>query len=363
MIVPFLDLKSATFELEEDLVNAIRRVLQSGTYILGSEVELFEAEWATYCEAAYAVGVGNGLDALELALRAVGVSPGDEVIVPSHTFIATWLAVVRCGAVPVAVEPKQDSYNLDPSQISDAITSRTRAVVVVHLYGQAADLEAVTQIATKHDLKVVEDAAQAHGAKQHNRRIGARSDAVAWSFYPGKNLGALGDAGAVTTNSESIASQIRVLRNYGSPEKYVHRVQGPNSRLDPVQAAVLRVKLQHLDRWNARRQQIAWRYLDELKSHPSLTLPKIHESNLHVWHLFVVRTRQRSDVITKLNRLGIHSGIHYPTPPHQQEAFANHSPLRLPVAEAYSREVLSLPIGPHLSEREVDYVIKALQNV
>lgn len=363
MRVPFLDLRAINSELKSEIVEAASRVLSSGTYILGDEVEFFEAEWSSYCESNYAIGVGNGLDALELALRAVGLGPGDEVIVPSHTFIATWLAVTRCGAVPVPVEPGPESYNLDPSGVAAAITKRTRAIVVVHLYGLAADIEAVSELADKHGIRVVEDAAQAHGAAANGRRIGAHSDAVSWSFYPGKNLGALGDAGAVTTDSKSIAAQVRLLRNYGSENKNVHRVLGVNSRLDPIQAAILRVKLRSLDKQNFRRQEIAQKYLDGLGEHPDLILPKVQGNNTPVWHLFVIRTKRRAEIATRLDELGIGTGIHYPIPPHQQKAFANFLPLHLPIAEAYSREVLSLPMGPHLEDEQLDYVIDALNQI
>ena len=252
-MISFLDLKLPYQHLKTEIDEAVLRVLSSGWYIGGSECEAFESEFANYCGAAHAVGVANGLDALHLALRALGVEPGDEVIVPSNTYIATWLAVSQCGAIPVPVEPDADTCNIDPARIEAAITDKTKVVLPVHLYGQSADLDPILALARKHDIKVLEDAAQAHGARYRGRRLGAHGDAVAWSFYPGKNLGALGDAGAVTTNNPEIADKIAVLRNYGSRVKYVNEVKGFNSRLDPIQAAVLRVKLAHLDDWNSQR--------------------------------------------------------------------------------------------------------------
>ena len=292
MKVPFLDLHAAYQELKPEIDAAIARVLDSGWYILGPEVEAFEAEYAAYCQAKHAIGVANGLDALHLALLAMGVGPGDEVIVPSNTYIATWLAVSQCGATPVPVEPLEATYNIDPARIEAAITPRTKVILPVHLYGQPADLDPILAIARKHGLRVLEDAAQAHGARYKGRRIGAHGDAVAWSFYPGKNLGALGDSGAVTTDDPEIADRIRVLRNYGSREKYVNEVKGFNSRLDPIQAAVLRVKLRVLDDWNARRSVIAQKYLEEL-AESRLVLPQVPEWTTPVWHLFVVRNPDR----------------------------------------------------------------------
>ena len=258
--IPFLDLRASYLELKSDIDRAIARVVDGGWYILGPEVEAFEAEYGVYCGAKHAIGVANGLDALHLALRALGVGAGDEVIVPANTYIATWLAVSQCGATPVPVEPDERTFNIDPAFIEAAITTRTRVILPVHLYGQPADLDPILEVARKHGLCVLEDAAQTHGARYKGRRLGAHGDAVAWSFYPGKNLGAMGDGGAVTTNDPQIADRIRVLRNYGSRAKYVNEVQGFNSRLDPLQAAILRVKLTHLDEWNARRAAIARQY-------------------------------------------------------------------------------------------------------
>lgn len=359
MSIPFLDLKAAYLSLKEQIDAAVARVLDSGWYILGPEVEAFESEFAEYCQAKEAVGVADGLSALHLALQAMDIGPGDEVIVPSNTFIATWLAVSQCGATPVPVEPNPLTFNIEAPQIQAALTPRTKAIIPVHLYGQPADLDPILALARQHDLWVLEDAAQAHGAKYKGARIGGHGDAVAWSFYPGKNLGAMGDGGAVTTNDTELAMRIRELRNYGSTEKYVHRVQGYNCRLDPLQAAVLRVKLAHLDSWNARRQSIAQQYLAHIKA-PSFTLPSVLPEVEPVWHLFVVQTAQRSAVQQHLQQQGIATLIHYPTPPHLQEAYRLN--MRLPVAERMAAEVLSLPMGPHLPAEDALRVIEALNS-
>lgn len=354
MPVPFLDLRSAYLELKPEIDEAVARVLDSGWYILGPEVEAFEAEYAAYCEASHCIGVGNGLDALHLALRAMGIGPGDEVIVPSNTYIATWLAVSECGATPVPVEPDEKTYNINPALIEAAITPRTRVILPVHLYGQPVDLDPILSIAREHGLQVLEDAAQAHGARYKGKRIGAHGDAVAWSFYPGKNLGAFGDGGAVTTDNSEIADRVRVLRNYGSREKYVNEVQGYNSRLDPIQAAMLRVKLKHLDTWNSRRVKLANNYLSSL-ANTGLTLPYVPEWADPVWHLYVVRTNNRQKLHDSFSDNGIHALIHYPIPPHIQDAYRclEYAQGDLPIAEKLSNEVISLPIGPQLSINSV----------
>ena len=358
MKIPFLDLGAAYRELKTEIDLAVARVLESGWYILGPEVEAFEADFAAYCEAKHAIGVANGLDALHLALLAMGVGPGDEVIVPSNTYIATWLAVSQCGATPVPVEPDERTYNLDPDRIEAAITPRTKVILPVHLYGQPADMDPIIAIARNHGLRVLEDGAQAHGARYKGRRIGAHGDAVAWSFYPGKNLGALGDGGAVTTSDPEIADRIRVLRNYGSRIKYVNEVKGFNSRLDPLQAAVLRVKLQHLDAWNERRKTIAQRYLEGLAA-SGLVLPHVPEWADPVWHLFVVRHPQRDALSQRMNEAGVGTLIHYPIPPHRQAAFAG---LRFtegsfPIADKMAAEVFSIPIGPQMNTEQIKAVI------
>lgn len=357
MKVPFLDLRAAYLELKTEIDAAVARVLDSGWYILGPEVEGFEREFANYCGVDHAIGVADGLDALHLSLRAMDVGSGDEVIVPSNTFIATWLAVSECGATPVPVEPDPTTFNLDPLLLEATITARTKAVIPVHLYGQPADLDPILAIARRHGLWVLEDAAQAHGARYKGRRIGSHGDAVAWSFYPGKNLGALGDGGAVTTRHQSLAERIRELRNYGSKEKYVHDFKGYNSRLDPLQAAILRVKLTHLDEWNARRRHIADLYKAGLDA-CGVVLPEVLDFVEPVWHLFVVRTANRDEVQRKLHAAGISTLIHYPISPHRQRAF--NLTANLPVAERLAREVLSLPISPQHSEEDAAKVIDAL---
>ncbi len=361
--IPFLDMKSPYLELQAELDDAYRRVMQSGWYILGQEVEAFEQEFARYTGAQYCMGVGNGLEALHLILRAYDIGPGDEVIVPSNTYIATWLAVSYAGATLVPVEPVEHTYNLDPSRIEAAITPRAKAILVVHLYGQTADMDAINAVAQKHGLKVIEDAAQAHGARYRGKMAGNLGDAAGWSFYPGKNLGALGDAGAVTTNDPALAGRIRALRNYGSKVKYYNLEKGFNSRLDELQAALLRAKLPRLDEWNDRRAHIAKMYLESLKD-SGLLLPLAPEGMQPCWHLFVVRTQQREALQAHLKQHRIGTMIHYPVPPHLQEAYRelNLSEASFPISEAIHREVLSLPIGPHLSLEEAEQVIEAIKS-
>lgn len=362
MKVPFLDLKAGYLELRSEIDTAIQRVLESGWYILGEEVDAFEQEYASYCEAKYCVGLANGLDALHLALLALDVGPGDEVIVPSNTYIATWLAVSQCGATPISVEPNEASYNIVPALIEAAITPLTKVILPVHLYGQPADMEAILAIAQKHGLRVVEDAAQAHGARYKGKRIGAHSDVVAWSFYPSKNLGAYGDGGAITTDNPEVADRIRVLRNYGSRVKYVNEVRGFNSRLDTLQAAVLRVKLQHLDRWNNMRRVIAAGYLDGLVN-TGLTLPAVPDWAEPVWHLFVLRSKNRDTLQQKLHDSGIETMIHYPIPPHRSRAYKDLkvADQNCAIAEVLSNEVLSIPINPYLQASDVADIIHGLK--
>lgn len=363
MNVPFLDLGAAYRELKCEIDTAVHRVLDSGWYILGPEVEAFEAEWASYCGAEHAVGLANGLDALTLALRALDIGPGDEVIVPSNTYIATWLAITEVGATPVPVEPDPATYNIDPARIEAAVTPRTRVLLPVHLYGQPADLDPILEIASRHDLRVVEDGAQAHGARYKGRRIGAHGDIVCWSFYPGKNLGALGDGGAITTNRADLADKVQVLRNYGSRVKYVNEVQGVNSRLDPIQAAVLRVKLKHLDEWTSRRRVIAALYTEGLND-SGLILPYVPDWADPAWHLYVVRTTEREALQASLGEAGIGTLIHYPIPPHMQESYAGLgiAPDALPLARELASEVLSLPIGPQLGLDQVQDIVTTLKN-
>jgi dTDP-4-amino-4,6-dideoxygalactose transaminase len=361
MKVPFLDLGAAYRELKPDIDAAVARVLESGWYILGPEVEAFEAEWAAFCEAKHAVGLANGLDALILALRALDIGAGDEVIVPSNTYIATWLAVTEVGATPVPVEPDPMTYNIDPARIEAAITSKTRAILPVHLYGQPADLDPILDIARRHDLRVVEDGAQAHGARYKGRRIGAHGDIVCWSFYPGKNLGALGDAGAITTNNAALAQRVATLRNYGSRQKYINEERGLNSRLDPIQAAVLRVKLVHLDAWTERRRAIATLYSEKLPS-TVLVLPHVPIWAEPVWHLYVVRHAERDVLQADLSEQGVGTLIHYPIPPHMQAAYAalGYAQDAFPLSRKLAEEVLSLPIGPQLSTEDCEAIVAAL---
>lgn len=359
MNVPFLDLGATYRELKSEIDAAVAGVLSSGYYIGGPEVDAFENEFAAYCEVDHAVGVANGLDGLHLALLAMDVQPGDEVIVPSNTFIATWLAVSQCGAIPVPVEPNELTHNLDPQRIEAAITSKTKVIIPVHLYGQPADLAPILSIAKKHGLLILEDAAQAHGARYQSKRLGGHGDAAAWSFYPGKNLGGFGDGGAVTTRHAHIAERIRVLRNYGSRVKYVNDVRGFNSRLDPIQATVLRIKLRHLDTWNARRKEISEKYMSAF-ANTDLILPAVGEGCEPVWHLFVVRSTQREALQAKLESAGVSSLVHYPIPPHKQQAYADFANQghNLKIAESLADQVLSLPIGPHMPVEAVEKVIQ-----
>ena len=361
MKVPFLDLRASYGELQEEIETELLRSVRSGWYIGGADVEAFEEEFAAFAGARHCIGVSNGLDALHLALRSLDVGPGDEVIVPSNTFIATWLAVSECGAVPVPVEPDSATYNIDPARIAAAISPKTKVLIPVHLYGQPADLDPILELARERGLRVVEDAAQAHGAHYKGRPVGSHGDLVAWSFYPGKNLGALGDAGAVTTNDKALADRIRLLRNYGSSQRYVHQLRGYNSRLDPLQAAVLRVKLRHLTRWNDRRARIAALYSRELEG-CGLVLPYVPEWAEPVWHLYCVRHPQRDHFRKQLSEAGVETLIHYPIPPHLQEAYADLGYKRsaLPIAELMAETLVSIPIGPALSEEQVEHVISTI---
>ncbi len=362
MNIPFLNLKAAYLELREELDAAYHRVMESGWYVLGTEVAAFEAEFAAYCATRYCIGVGNGLEALYLILRAYGIGPGDEVIVPANTYIATWIAVTQSGATPVPVEPDESTCNIDPSLIEQAVTPRTKAILVVHLYGQPADMEPVNDIARRHTLTVIEDCAQAHGARYKGRRVGGLGDAAGFSFYPSKNLGAFGDGGAVTTNDPVIAGRIAVLRNYGSHLKYHNEVAGHNSRLDDLHAAMLRVKLTKLDDWNSRRKKIAGYYLHELANRHDVIVSHVPDWADPVWHLFVIRTSKRDALFSTLAGKGIDSMIHYPIPPHLQPAYAhlNLAEGAFPLTEQLARDVISLPMGPHLSQCEVAEVVKEI---
>ena len=358
MKVPFLDFTAPYAELKSELDEAYFRFMRSAWYVLGQEVEAFEQEYATYCGVKHCVGVANGLEALHLTLRAYGIGENDEVIVPSNTYIATWLAISYAGAMPVPVEPDPKTFNLDPGRIEAAITRRTKAIMPVHLYGQSADMDPIMSIARKHGLKVIEDNAQAQGARYKGRRTGSLGDAAGNSFYPGKNLGAYGEAGAVTTNDKELADNIRVLRNYGSQKKYYNDVKGYNSRLDELQAAFLRVKLTKLDEWNARRRDVAALYLTELGGAENLTMPFVPEWVEPVWHLFVVRHLKRNALQQKLAAADIGTLIHYPVPAHLSGAYADGKWTRgaFPVAEELADTVLSLPMGPHLAKEQTRFV-------
>jgi dTDP-3-amino-3,4,6-trideoxy-alpha-D-glucose transaminase len=359
--IPFLDLQALHAELADELDQAALRVLHAERVLLGPELESFERAWAAAVGARETVGVGNGLDALALALRALGVGPGDEVLVPSHTFVATWLGVLHAGAVPVPVDVSPMTGAWEPSAVQSAVTGRTRALLPVHLYGHPVDLDPLLDIARRHGLAVLDDAAQAHGARYGDRPIGGLTDVTAWSFYPGKNLGAFGDGGALTTSDPALAARLRSLRNYGSTEKYVHDEVGWNSRLDELQAALLSVKLRHLGEHNARRAEVAARYHDALGG-TDLVRPMPPAWGSSVWHLYVVRTPYRDALREHLTRNGIETGIHYPVPPHRQPAFAG-TPLaqaHLPAADLLAREVLSLPMGPHLAEIQQERVVETV---
>ena len=361
--IPFLDMKSPYLELKEELDLAYHRVMESGWYILGEEVNAFEQDFAQYCNVRHCVSVGNGLEALHLILQGCGIGQGDEVIVPSNTYIATWLAVSQTGAIPVPVEPSLLKYNLDSALVEKAITSRTRAIIAVHLYGQPAEMNPITEIAKKHNIIVIEDAAQAQGARYEGRVCGALGDAAGFSFYPGKNLGAFGDAGAVLTNDADLAERVRMLRNYGSRKKYYNEQQGYNSRMDEMQAAFLRVKLQHLDEWNLRRTKIADVYLKQLKDLPDLTLPHSPEWAAPIWHIFPILTPDRDAMQQYLNTQGIDTLIHYPVPPHLSKAYQelNFATGAFPIAEHIASSELSLPMGPHMSLEDAQTVANTIR--
>lgn len=359
--VPFLDLKSTYLASKPAIDAALRRVAISGQYLMGAELATFEAKFARFCGAEHCVGIANGLDALRLSLLALGVGPGDEVVVPANTYIATWLAVTQCGARVVPIEPDERTYNIDPSLIEAALTPRTKVIIPVHLYGQPADMDVVNDIARRHRLKVLDDCAQAHGATYKGRPVGSLADISAWSFYPGKNLGAFGDAGAITTHDATLAERVRMLGNYGSRVKYRNEVKGFNSRLDELQAAVLAVKLQELPKATAQRRAIAGRYLQGLQGLP-LTLPTVPDFADPAWHLFVVRHACRDELQRRLARAGVATLIHYPLAPHQQSAYAELGLARgsFPISEVIHDEVLSLPMWPYMSDEQVQQVVAAM---
>lgn len=361
--IAFLDLGPTYLASKEGIDRALIRVGSSGWFLLGEELKTFEANYAAYCGAAHCAGVANGLDALHLSLKALGVGPGDEVIVPANTYIATWLAVSQCGATPIPVEPDPRTYNIDPARIAAAITPKTCVILPVHLYGQAADMDAIRAVADAHDLKLLDDCAQAHGATYKGAKIGNLADISAWSFYPGKNLGAMGDGGGVTTSDAALDDAVRVYRNYGSRVKYQNEVKGVNSRLDEVQAAVLDAKLNDLDNAIDQRRAIARRYIAELDGLP-LTLPYVPEWTDPSWHVFVVRHADRDGLQRRLAEKGVATLVHYPVPPHLQPAYADlgYAQGDFPVSEAIHREVLSLPLWPGMSDAQVNKVVEAVRD-
>lgn len=348
-------------ELKDEIKNAIERVVDSNWFIDGKELSNFEDNFAKYCGTKYCVGCGNGLDGLTLALRAMGVKKDDEVIIPSHTFIATALAVSNIGAKPVFVEVKEDDYTINPEKIEEKITNKTKVIIAVHLYGQCADMDEINKIAKKYNLYVLEDAAQAHGALYKGRKAGSLGDAAEFSFYPGKNLGAMGDAGCVVTNNDEIANKVKMLRNYGSIKKYCHEEKGVNSRLDEIQAAVLNVKLNSLDKWNEFRRNVADKYISGIINQ-KIKLPKVSEYNEHVWHLFVVEVDDREKFMNYLKENNISSLIHYPTAISKQKAYSEYDNLDLPIALEKANKVVSLPMYYGLTDDEINYVIEVINN-
>lgn len=360
-MIKFLDLHKINDRYRTEIDESIKRVLDSGWYILGKEDEAFEKSFAQYCGVKHAIGVANGLDALKLIINAYGFEQGDEIIVPANTYIASALAINENGCTPVLVEPDEDTYNINLDFVEEKITSKTKAIMVVHLYGQSVDMEKIWSLAKKYNLKVIEDAAQAHGAKYKEKRVGNLADAAAFSFYPGKNLGCLGDGGAVTTNDDELAKKIRALRNYGSIQKYSHMVKGFNSRLDEIQAAVLDVKLKYLDQDNLKRRKIAQYYLENIKN-LLVKLPKVKNDESHVWHIFAIRVENREKFQKYLRGENIETIVHYPQSIHKHQAYCELSHLSLPVSEKIQNEVVSLPISPVMSESEAEYIVKIVNN-
>lgn len=359
--IPFLDLGAINQVIRPLLDEAYTRVMDSGWYIMGPELNAFEQEFAKYSDVKHCIGVGNGLEALHLLLQAYGIGPGDEVIVPSNTFIATWLAVSQCGATPVAVEPDMNTHNIDATLIEKAITKKTKAIMPVHLYGQPADMDEIKKIAEQYNLIVIEDAAQSQGALYKGKKAGSLGNAAATSFYPGKNLGALGDGGAVLTNNDEIADKVKQLRNYGSKIKYHHTYAGSNSRLDEMQAAFLRAKLSVLDDWNNKRRAVANTYSKLLKN-SNFIVPFVPDFTDPVWHLYVIRSSKRDELKSYLQSNGIETVIHYPIPPHKQLCYDSYNKLSLPIAEQIANEVLSLPISSVMTTTDIEYVVNCLVN-
>ncbi len=362
-MIPFLDLLGPNSECRAELDEAYRRFMDSGWYVLGDEVRSFESEYASYCEARYCVGVGHGLDAIRLALNVFDVGPGDEVIVPTNTYIATWIAVTQAGATPVPVEPEINSFNMNPEKISNAINKKTKVILPVNLYGHPCDYDPILAIAKNKKLNVIIDNAQAQGARYNGRRVGGIADIECHSFYPSKNLGAYGEAGAVTTNDPDIADRVKVLRNYGSRIRYCNEEIGYNSRLDELQAAFLRVKLRHLDEWNARRAVVARTYSNGLAKIAKVTIPRTSPESEHVWHQFVIRIHERDELQKYLTANDIQTLIHYPTPPHKSEAYSNlgFSSAQFPLAEELASSILSLPISPFTNLSDCELIVDRIK--
>lgn len=362
MRVPFVSFETMHREIEHEILEKFQQVYQNNIFIKGTELETFEKDFARYCDNKYCVGCATGLDALFLIMKAFGYGPGDEIIVPANTFIATALAISYCGATPILVEPDEETYTINPSRIEEKITDKTKAIIAVHLYGRCADMDPINEIAERHKLKVIEDAAQAHGAKYKGKRAGSLGDAAGFSFYPGKNLGALGDGGAVVTGDEMLADKIRTLANYGSKIKYHHILQGNNSRLDELQAGFLNVKLKKLEMWNSYRKKVANEYLRRINN-PLIKMPQMSDSDFDcIWHVFVIRTARRDELIAYLDRREIGTTIHYPIPIHKQEAYAGLTNEIFPVAENCANEIVSIPMYYGITDEQVAYVIDALNN-
>lgn len=364
MKVPFLELSKQYTNIKSEIDDAYYRTINSGWYILGEEVESFEKEFASYNNVNYCIGVGNGLEALQLILMGLNIGPGDEVIVPANTYIATWLAISYVGAKIIPVEPDAKTFNVDPSLIEKAITDSTRAILPVHLYGQFSDMDPIVEIAKKHNLYVIEDSAQNHGGLYRGKYSGELSIAAAFSFYPTKNLGAFGDAGAILTNDKLLANKLKILRNYGSEKKYQNMIKGHNSRLDPLQAAFLRVKLFHLEEWNQKRSRISSIYFCKLKDCEQIILPCALDNVKHVWHQFVIRCKERDALIGHLKNDGIDTMIHYPIPPHLSKAYKDlgYKVGDFPITEELAKTMISLPIDPFLSEDDIKYVCESIHS-
>lgn len=358
-MIPFLDLKKINQRFDKDFETTIKTIFESGWYVMGEQGKAFEREFATYCGTKYAVGCANGLDALRLIIKAYGFGAGDEIIAPANTYIASILAITDNGCTPILVEPNPETYNIDVKKIESRITSKTKAIMVVHLYGRVVEMHEVWELAKKYRLKVIEDSAQAHGAIYQGKRTGNLGDASGFSFYPGKNLGALGDAGCVTTNDEDLAHKIRALANYGSHIKYENLYQGLNSRLDEIQAAILRIKLKSLDADNQRRREVAKSYVQHI-ANPQITLPHLDNEKGNVWHIFPIRTKNRNKLQAFLNQHQIQTLIHYPIPPHKQECYPAYHHFSLPITEKIHEEILSLPMSPVMSDKEIQEIIKTL---